>query len=235
MKNCPNLLPSLAIMAGLVFAGSMLPVAVREFRAADRVVSVRGLCEREVQADKVIWPIKFKVAGNELGKVYDEIQRNNSEILRFLEAGGISPEDISVSSPSISDKYAQEYGTNDRPFRFVASCTVTVCSSNVSATTALINSQSELIRSGITLQSESWESGTQYLFVGLNELKPEMVQEATRNAREVALKFAEDSGSRLGKIKQASQGVFSIDDIDSSTPLLKKVRVVTNVTYYLNN
>ena len=96
--------------------------------------------------------------------------------------------------------------------------------------------QSELLRKGIVTEGGSqWENPVEFRFEGLNEVKPGMIEEATRNARETALKFAKDSDSRLGKIKTASQGTFSIDDRDSNTPYIKKGRVVTSVTYYLKN
>ena len=224
----------LAIMVGLIVLGAMLPAAVGKFKAAERTVTVKGLCEREVPADKAIWPIKFKVVGNDLSAVYSEIEAKKAEILAFLDNGGLKPEEITVAVPSVSDKYAQEYGTNDRAFRFVATNIITVCTKDVEKVLKLMSSQNSLIKKGIALESD-WDSKTQFTFEGLNDLKPEMIQEATRNAREVAQKFASDSQSRLGKIKSASQGTFSIEDRDSNTPQIKKVRVVTGVVYYLNN
>ena len=109
---------------------------------------------------------------------------------------------------------------------------MTVCTKDVDKVLALMASQNKLLRAGITLEDD-WESRPEFSFEGLNDVKPEMIEEATKNAREVALKFAKDSDSRLGKIKQATQGTFSISDRDSNTPQIKNVRVVTNVTYYL--
>lgn len=224
----------LAVMVGLIVMGAMIPAAVGKMKAAERTVTVKGLCEREVPADKVIWPIKYKVVGNDLAQVYSEIESKNAQIRAFLTEGGISPEEFSVSVPSVSDKYAQEYGSNDRAFRFVATSITTVCTKNVDKVLKLMSAQSSLIKKGIAPETD-WDTKAQFLFEGLNELKPGMIQEATRNAREVALKFASDSQSRLGKIKSASQGTFSIEDRDSNTPQIKKVRVVTGVVYYLNN
>ena len=229
LKN--NIL-GLCILAGLVVLGLSIPASVRTLKSYDRTVSVKGLCEREVQADKVIWPLVFKVVGNELDPLGKEIASKTAKIEDFLGSGGIPSSEITVSLPKISDKFANEYGGNDRLYRFVATCTVTVCSSDVQAVLALMADQSSLIGSGIALASE-WGETPQFRFEGLNSIKPEMIEEATRNAREVALKFAKDSGSRLGKIKDAAQGTFSIEDRDSNTPSIKKVRVVTYVTYYL--
>ena len=83
------------------------------------------------------------------------------------------------------------------------------------------------------MTGDEYTSATEYLFTGLNEIKPEMVEEATRNAREVALKFARDSDSKLGKIRSARQGQFSISDRDKNTPHIKRVRVVSTIEYYL--
>ncbi len=224
----------LFIMIGLIFLGLMLPKAVSDFRSFDRTVAVKGLCEREVKADKVIWPLVFKVVGNDIQTVYSDINRNNAIIMDFLVKGGISPEEITVSVPTISDKYAQEYGNNDRTFRYLSTNVVTVCTADVDKVLELMNRQTELLKQGIVIGSENaWSNPVEFKFEGLNEIKPSMIEEATKNAREAAKKFAKDSGSRLGKIKNASQGTFSIENRDSNTPYIKKVRVVSSVTYYL--
>ncbi|MBR0111167.1 MAG: SIMPL domain-containing protein [Bacteroidales bacterium] len=225
-------LAGLAIMVGLMFLGAMLPQAVKQFRSYERTVNVKGLCEKEVPADKVIWPLAFKAVGDNLEPLNAEIDRKTAEIKKFLTDGGINPSEITVSLPSISDKFTQEYGSNDRRYRYVAKEIVTVCTKDVDKVLALMASQNKLLRAGITLEDD-WESRPEFSFEGLNDVKPEMIEEATKNAREVALKFAKDSDSRLGKIKQATQGTFSISDRDSNTPQIKNVRVVTNVTYYL--
>ena len=229
MKN--NLL-GLCIMAGLVVLGCAIPASVKIFKSYDRTVSVKGLCEREVAADKVIWPLVFKVAGNQLPAVSGEIAEKTGRIEQYLRNGGVEESEITVAMPKISDKDANEYGGNDRTYRYVATCTVTVCSQDVQKVLALMADRNSLIDEGIVLSSD-WDSTPQFRFEGLNDIKPEMIEEATKNAREVALKFAKDSDSSLGKIKDAAQGTFSIEDRDSNTPSIKKVRVVTYVTYYL--
>ena len=227
MKN------SIIIAAAVIIAGAMLPISVAKLKSYDRTVDVRGLCEREVKADKVIWPLTYKVVGNELSDALKETDRYNKYIIEFLVKGGIKESEISVSASQISDKFANEYGNNDRVYRYLCTNVITVCTSNVDAVLKLRSHQDELLKEGIPL-SENWENRTEFKFEALNDIKPEMIAEATASAREAAQKFAKDSASKLGKIKQASQGVFSIEDRDSNTPELKKVRVVTSVTYYLN-
>ena len=225
----------LAIMVGLIVLGFNIPKAVSDYRSFDRTVNVKGLCEREVKADKVIWPVTFKVMSNEIQSIYDQIDRNNQTIKSFLVSGGITEEEISISVPVISDKYANEYGNNDRTYRYIASSVITVCSDKIDQVLVLMSKQSELLKQGVVTGGNTWENQVQFKYEGLNEIKPEMIEEATKNAREVADKFAKDSGSKLGKIKTANQGTFTIEDRDSNTPEIKKVRVVTSVTYYLKN
>ena len=232
MENKGNFFAGLAIMAGLVIMGLCIPAAVREYGSTKRSVSVRGLCEREVPADKVIWPLKYRVTGDDLSSVYSQLERNEATIIAFLKAGGIDEAEISVSAPTIDDKFAQQYGSNDRLYRYLAKETVTVCTDKVNETLALIKNQKVLVRKGIIL-GDDWGYEPTFSFEGLNEIKPAMIEEATKNAREVAQKFADDSGSRLGKIREASQGYFTIESRDSNTPEIKKVRVVTNVIYSL--
>ena len=232
MENKGNFFAGLAIMAGLVVMGLCIPAAVREYGSTKRSVSVRGLCEREVPADKVIWPLKYRVTGNDLAGVYSEIESDNAAIISFLKAGGIDEAEISVAAPVINDKFAQEYGSNYRLYRYLAKNTVTVCTGKVDEVLKLIKNQKTLLRKGIVLGDE-WDGSPTFSFEALNSIKPEMIEEATRNARESAQKFANDSGSKLGKIREANQGYFTIESRDSNTPEIKKVRVVTNVTYYL--
>lgn len=225
----------LFIMIGLVVIGFHISGAVARYRSYDRTVNVKGLCEREVKADKVIWPVVYKVMADDIQSVYDQTDGNNAVIISFLEKGGIEASEITVSVPQISDKYANEYGSNDRAYRYIATNVITVCTDNVDAVLALMSHQSDLLRKGIVTGGNSWENPVEFKYEGLNDIKPEMIEEATKNAREAAYKFATDSDSRLGKIKTASQGTFTIENRDSNTPYIKKVRVVTSVTYYLKN
>ena len=231
-----RVISGLAVMLGLIVMGAMLPKSVRKYREYDRVVNVKGLCEREVKADKVIWPVVSKVMSDDIQSIYDQTGRNNAEIKAFLESGGISPSEITVSMPQISDKLANEYGDNNRQYRYIAKSVITVCTSDVDKVLSLMGRQSELLKKGIvTGGSSQWENPVEFKYEGLNGIKPQMIEEATMNARETAQKFAKDSKSRLGKIKAANQGTFTISDRDSNTPYIKKVRVVTSVTYYLKN
>lgn len=225
----------ICIALGLIISGAMMPLAVRTWRAYDRTVDVKGLCEREVKADKVIWPLAYKVVGNDLNALLKEVDANNEQILRFLHDGGLTDEEITISTPVINDRDAADY-KNDRSYRYFVRNTITICTAHVDNVLALMDKQAELLKKGITFQSDYYSSNdAQFYFEGLNSIKPQMIEQATANAREAANKFAADSGSRLGKIKTASQGTFSISDRDSNTPYIKQVRVVTYVTYYLNN
>ena len=230
-----KLFSGLAIMVGLVVLGLMIPRAVSVYRSYDRMVDVKGLCEREVKADRVIWPITYKVMADDIRSIYSQLDGSVATIKDFLLSGGISEDEISVSVPSVSDKLANEYGENQRTFRYIAKNVVTVCTDKVDLVLALMARQSELLKKGIVTESNDWENRVEFSYEGLNDIKPEMIEIATMNAREAAQKFAKDSGSRLGKIKTANQGTFSIVDRDSNTPYIKKIRIVTYVTYYLKN
>ena len=225
----------LFIMVGLIVLGLMIPRAVEKYRSYDRVVNVKGLCEMEVKADKVIWPIVYKVMSDNVQSIYSQTDVSNSVIVDFLLAGGITQDEIAVSVPQISDKLANEYGDNNRAFRYIAKNVVTVCTSDVDKVLALMSSQADLLKKGVVVAGNDWENPVEFKYEGLNTIKPLMIEEATRNARETAQKFAKDSRSRLGKIKTANQGTFTIENRDSNTPYIKTVRVVTSVTYYLKN
>lgn len=224
------------IFFGLASLGYLVAGAAIEFKQFDRSVTVKGLSEREFKADIVIWPIQFTAAGNDLESLYGSIEANTSKIRDFLGDSGISLEEITFASPAITDKSAQQYGGNAKPeFRYTAIQTVTVYSKNIKAVIGVMGSLSTLGKQGIVFSGGNYQSQTEYLFTRLNEVKPEMIEEATRKAREVATKFASDSDSQLGKIKKASQGQFSISARDKNNPHIKKIRVVSTVEYYLSD
>lgn len=226
----------LSLVLGLGLLGYLLGDAALGVKEYERSVTVKGLAEREVAADIVIWPIQFTEAGNDLGKLYRDIDASTAKIRAFLLKHGVAAEAISVDSPAITDKLAQQYGNNGRgEFRYTASQNVTVYSSDIPTIRTVMSSLSELGQQGIAFTGANYQARTEYLFTGLNDIKPEMIEEATRQARQVAEKFAEDSDSQLGKIRRASQGQFSITDRDNNNPHIKKVRVVSTVEYYLSD
>ena len=223
------------IALGMVAGSAILANSLIEFRAMERVVQVKGLSEREVAADTVIWPIKFNDVDNNMTTLVANVERKNEQIQAFLKLQGFSQKEISVAVPQIVDRQAGYYDPNANQMRYTASSTVTVYSSNVDLVHQAMAKLLELSKTGIAIAGQDYDSKPEFIFSGLNELKPDMIAEATRNAREVATKFAADSDSKLGKIKTASQGQFSITDRDSNTPYIKKVRVVATVDYYLSD
>jgi hypothetical protein len=237
MKNLSN--PSAAILGisiglGIVIAGLSLSRALYQSRVADRFVSVKGLAEKEVDADLAIWPITFRDAGNDLLALQQVADENRKIITEFLTEKGFKAEDINHSAPKITDSYAEGFYGNDevRGPRYRIQKTITLRSSNVELVKQTMEKSGELVTKGIAL-SEDWENRTEFLFTALNDIKPAMIREATINAREAAETFAQDSGSKIGKIKNATQGFFSITDRDANSPDKKIIRVVTTMEYYL--
>lgn len=233
METVRKLLPTLPVAFGLVILGWFLYAAINHIAYRDRQVVVRGLAEKEVMANKVTWPLVVKTLGNDLQQVYNQINANNAIVLKFLKDNGISEEEISINAPTVFDKDAQTYQT-EVPYRYNVTEVITVTSTQVEKVNALIKRQVELMRLGVALSSD-YSNQIVYEYTGLNDVKPAMIAEATRNAREAADKFAEDSRSKVGRIKSATQGQFSITDRDSYTPWIKNIRVVTSVTYYLED
>jgi len=216
------------ILLGLAALGYLLGDAAIRFKQFERSVTVKGLSEQEYPADVVIWPIQFTLAGNELAALYATLENNTKQIRAFLQDAGIKAAEITVSPPVITDKSAQSYGSNQQPeFRYSALQTVTVYAEDVERVRGVMSRLVDLGKQGIALTGGDYQNQTEYLFTRLNEVKPAMIEEATGNAREVARKFAQDSNSRLGKIKKASQGQFTISPRDRNNPHIMKVRVVS--------
>lgn len=227
-----NLVKSALILAvGIVIASIFIARAASDMKSNERYVTVKGLAEREVKADKVIWPIVFNDVSNDLGSLYESIDSKTKTIVGYLKKNGIKDSEISISSPSVFDRMAQSYVADNVTVRYQISQVITVTSTDVDKVMDLMSKQSEMLKLGIAVGS-SYENRVQYLYTSLNKLKPEMIEEATKNARQVAQKFAKDAECDLGSIKFANQGQFSISE-DSNTPHIKQIRVVTTVDYFL--
>ncbi len=230
------LILGLSICLGLAMLGYLLGDAALTIKGLERSVKVKGLSEQEYPADIVIWPIQFVAADNDLQNLYITLEKNTGKIIAFLKQHQIKTADISSNPPAITDKSAQRYSNSAKPqFRYSAVQTVTVYSSDIATVRTVMGALAELGKEGIVFNREDYNARPEYIFTRLNEVKPAMIEEATRKARAVALKFAQDSQSRLGKIKRASQGQFSISPRDKSTPHMKRVRVVSTVEYYLSD
>lgn len=227
---------SLVLAAGMAVLGLFVYLGLSSLAQRDREVSVRGLAEREVKADHVIWPIVYKTTGNDLQQLYANINEANGRIAAFLRRNGVKDSEISTDAPQIVDLRADRYTNQpDTRDRYNVTSTLTVSTAQVDLVRSLMPRMGELLKEGVAIAAQEYGSRAQYEFTSLNKIKPQMIEEATRNAREAAEKFAKDSDSRLGKIKNASQGLFSIDDRDQFTPHIKKVRVVTSVNFFLKS
>ena len=234
MSNRSSLILAIGWVVGLGLLGLLAGNAALEYREMERTVTVKGLAEHEYPADIVIWPIPFQVVNDDLGQLYRDLDSSRQKVLNLLRASGIPSSEISLTVPQITDKYADGYGKpEDIVFRYSASQSVTVYSTNIERTIIAMGQLGSLGRDGVSITASNYDYYTQYLFSALSNVKPAMIEEATANAREVAQKFAEDSNSKLGKIKSARQGQFSISDRDSNNPHIKKIRVVNTVEYYL--
>lgn len=201
----------------------------------DRKVTVKGLAEKEVAADKVTWPILTKELGDNLPELYTRINATTAKVKSFLTQNGIKESEISVNAPVVIDLNADQYSMAKRNYRYNITSTVTVTSRNVKLVRSIIARQGELLKQGVAVVDGGYGSGVSYEYVSFQQMKPKMMQEAIKNAEQTAAQFAENSNSKLDKIMTADQGQFSIDDRDSNTPYIKKVRVVTTVTYSLKD
>lgn len=220
---------------GLVLLGVLVKQGINNFKDKERIVSVKGLAEMEVPADKVVWPLMYKDLGNDPAVLYTNMEKKNKAIVGFLITKGISTEEIDIAPPEILDMQAERYSSNQSPYRYNATSVITVTSKDVDKVRKLMSEQAELLKQGIAITGGDYRYNVAYEFTGLNTIKPQMIEEATKNARTAAEKFAKDSESRLGKIRNASQGQFTISNRDANSPYIKSVRVVTTVNYYLEN
>lgn len=227
----------IAIGVGICIAGLSVSHALFEARSSARSVSVKGLAEREVAADLVVWPLTFEATGNDLNVLQTQVEAKRQTIREYLRTAGFEETEVSQSAPRIRDTQSEvQYGQATPPkFRYIAQATLTLRTNKVAVVKAAIEKAGDLIGKGIVLVGENYGRTTEFLFTGLNDIKPAMIEEATKNARKAAEQFAKDSGSKVGKIRSASQGLFTITDRDMNSPDRKNVRVVTTVEYYLSD
>jgi hypothetical protein len=239
------------VLLGLVLGGWVLGAQIKAIKLADRYVTVKGLVERTVKSDTAIWPVTFKEAGNDLPGVFAKSESDKAAVLKFFAGQGITSQEITVGQIQVTDKQANEYGNSSSGPRYIVQQTVTAQSSDVDEIAHAGEKTAELVQAGIVVGGGFGQGGITYKFTGLNALKPDMITEATRNARASADRFAADSGSQVGSIRSANQGVFSISaanagsetaseedgapggDAQADASLMKKVRVVATVDYYL--
>ena len=230
-----HIIPATILAASLVIMGKSIKSGIIEYKDMDRTVTVKGLCEREVMADKVTWSLMYKELGNDPSQIYDLLEQKNNKVVAFLKSSGIKSQDISINPPVITDRQADNYGNEIMTYRYKATSVITVTSNEVEKVRKLLTKQSQLMKQGIALVSNEYGNTNSviYEYTGLNKIKPEMIKEATENARATAQKFADDSNSKLGKIRSAQQGQFSIENRDENTPHIKNIRVVSTIEYNL--
>ncbi len=231
-----NRLFSAALLAlGLVCLGWFIKAGIDNFSEKDRKVSVKGLAEREVEADKVTWPIVSKEVGNDLPELYNKIGATQQKIKAFLLRNGIKQNELTENAPQVIDLQAREYTDANKAYRYIVTSVITVTSQQVKQVRQIIARQGDLLKEGVAIVDGGYDNPVKYEYVSFKEMKPKMMQEAIENAEKTAQQFAENSHSELNKIVSADQGQFSIDNRDENTPYIKKVRVVTTVTYSLKD
>lgn len=215
-----NIFMALAIVLASLILAFGFNKALSDFKTLERSVSVKGLSQKEVEADTLILPIKFTRSNNNLTNLYEELEQDKENIIKFLEKQGVKEDEISYNSPNIIDRLSDPYGNDTQAtYRYIGK--------------SILEKISSLAKFGIVTKIDDYD--IEYLYTKLNEIKPQMIEEATLNARNAAIKFAQDSNSHLGKIKKASQGKFSISNRDKNTPYIKTIRVVSTIEYYLKD
>ena len=238
-----SLLGASAIVAlGLLGGGFSIGQGFAQSRRADNFVTVKGVAERDVDADLAYWAITVSIPSNAIGAAQSRIDESVAQVMSFLADFGLDSSSVSRQGTQVTDRATQYTG---RPMgdqdRFVVSHTLLVRSTDVAAVHQASQQVGRLLSAGVPLSSANGYgySRPTYSFTGLNAIKPEMIAEATASARLAAQQFADDSGSELGGIRRANQGVFVIlardraPGVDEAAQRFKTVRVVSTIEYRL--
>ncbi|MBR4506736.1 MAG: SIMPL domain-containing protein [Bacteroidales bacterium] len=224
-----NYIMGVSIVLAALVLGLMMVCTVKTLKSYDDTVKVRGLCEKEVPADRVVWRISYSEKDNSLADLRTTIRRNNDIIVKHLRDAGFTEEEIKVGNASYDDRYTWSNNVSQITFRYQANQTVTVFTKNLE----LVRKLQQTLETDLVNQNILANSWADYQYLGLNDIKPSMIAESLENARTAADEFAKNSHSKIGKMRTASQGYFEVEDLDENTPQVKKVRVVTTVEYYL--
>lgn len=231
-------LPALLLAAGVAFAGWSVGQGIERFRAADRTVTVKGLAERDAKSDFAVWILSFRRADHEFGDVQRALSTDRDRVVGFLREQGFGDEEIELRPLQVRDLLAREWGSDNVPMRFNGQGQVVVRSTQVDRIAQAARAVDPLIEAGIQLGGGDAPEGPRYQLRGFNQIKPELLEAATLNAREQARKFAVDAGAELGRLKSANQGAIRIldddgNEIDTSTTIGKRLRVVSTFEFAL--
>lgn len=247
MRILSSLIVGLCLLIGLALAGYLVGKGGTRFKGDLRTVTVKGLAEREVKADQVVWRLAFRHASNDMREAQARVATDRDAALAFLRQQAVAEGDITREPTRTLDKQAREYGggPGENPLRYIATGAVVVKSADVAKVQAAIAQVDALLQAGIVLdaQQEGGAANPRYVLSRFNDLRPALLADATRNARTTAEQFAADGGARIGAIRSANQGVIQIfgpDGSDESSPYsptsspVKRVRVVSTLEFDLH-
>ncbi|AOY89813.1 SIMPL domain-containing protein [Marinobacter salinus] len=234
-----KVLAALILGISAIVSASLIGDGLTDLRTGDRYVTVKGVAEREVNADLALWPIRFVATGETLGKAQEKARRSREAIMAFLNLQAINETAVELQRLDVTDTRANPYQGNNGEQKFIINQTLMVRSEEIDKIRQAAQGVSELVDSGVVLSSDYGPAGPTYVFNGLNAIKPAMIAEATASAREAAAQFAKDANAELGGLRRANQGVFQILARDQAPGVMegqqptKTVRVVSTIDYYL--
>ncbi len=224
----------LSLIIGLAIFGVQVGRAVKKGRDFDRYLTVRGLSEREVKATLAIWPIRFSVNADDLLALKSAMERDQGLVMAFLQDNGISSKDVTLGLPSVTDRLEERTAGNKPALsRYRGIVVIVVRSPEVDVVKKAIQQVETLLDKGVALTENEYGDQPEFLFTEINRVKPDMIREATANARAAAEKFAQDSKTKVGAIRRATQGALEIEDRDKASPERKIIRVVTTIDFFV--
>ena len=231
MEKYGKLIQAAILAVGLLLLGLCIKSGIDNFTNKDRRVTVKGLAEKVVDADKVTWNISVTYVGDNLDELFRLINGKVEVIQNYLKENKIEGKaTINVNSFSITDNNANVWSERRPTYRYSVTRSLNVASTDTKFIEELKQKASDaLLERGVMLDSNY----ASYEYTKFQELKPEMMSEAIAAAEKTAQQFAENSHSTINKIVEAGQGEFSIEEAD--IPYQKKVRVVSTITYSLKD
>jgi hypothetical protein len=210
MELSKNFWGTLAVAVAVVWAAYNLGNAYKDKNRINDTVEVTGLGTKDFTSDLIVWSGSFSRQKMDLQSAYASLNADRKYIKKYLLDKGIKDEEMVFNAVDISKQYEYEYDENGNSHRYfngyLLTQTITVESQNVDQVEKVGREVTEIINAGIEFNSHS----PSYYYTKLEELKIEMIAQATENAKERAEKIAENSDAELGELKSADMGVFHI-------------------------
>ncbi|KGN72918.1 hypothetical protein HR11_07595 [Porphyromonas macacae] len=208
MKNNSLIITIIASVA-LILTAAVFGSRIAQIKKPAKAVKVTGICERTFESDLIVWKARFSAQNMDLQSGFSQLKEDREQVLKFLEGKGIAKDMIDLSSISVEKMFDSRYNNNNYYNVFTGyklTQTVKIESNDVDKIEKISKDVTELINNDVMIESEM----PKYYYTKLDDLKIEMLENASADAYERASVIAQGSRSKIDRLTQSQMGVFQI-------------------------